>query len=161
MSMKMKNHMINKKNSGFSLLEVLITMIILAVGLLSIAALQFRGLQYSTDAHMRSSYNIFAYDIMDRMRNNMGSLASYTNVGNYTVPTVWAEGTCDETLSPATAANDLICWHEQLFNHLPPGTTANITTTAQATYTQYFVTLTWQSRDGANNTITHMLADPA
>jgi len=156
--MKTKYRINIKNEAGFSLLEVLITMIILAVGLLSIAALQFRGLQYSNDAHMRSSFNIFAYDIMDRMRNNRGSLASYT--GNYTVPTTWSGGTCNESLSPPTAANDLVCWHQQLFDNIPPGSTANITTAASATYTQYIVTLSWESRDGVTNSIRHMLADP-
>lgn len=151
--------MINKTESGFSLIEVLITMVILAVGLLSVAALQFRGLQYSNDAHMRSNFNIFAYDIMDRMRNNRGDIANY--VGNYTIPTAWpVADVCNEALSPPTAANDLICWREQLFNHLPPGASANITTAAGAGYTEYIVTLSWESRDGVANTIRHMLADP-
>ena len=148
-----------KNKNGFSLIEVLITMVILAVGLLSIAALQFRGLQYSNDSHMRSNFNIFAYDIMDRMRSNITNVASYT--GNYTIPTTWPSGdTCDESLSPPTAANDLICWHQQLFNHLPPGASANITSSAGAGYTKYTITMTWESRDGTTNTITHMLADP-
>lgn len=161
--MNTKYHINTKANTGFSLIEVLITMLILAVGLMSIAALQFKGLQYSNDAHMRSNFNIFVYDIMDRMRNNRTGIAGYE--GNYTVPTVWpGTDTCTESLSPATVANDLICWHQQLFNHLPPGTTANITSAAGAgagvAYTQYIVTLSWENRDGTTSTIRHMLADP-
>ena len=148
-----------KKMTGFSLIEVLITLLIVAVGILSIAALQFRGLQYSNDAHMRSNYNIFAYDIMDRMRNNMANIANYT--GDYEVPTTWPSGdVCNENTSPPTAANDLICWRQQLFNHLPPGSNANITTAAGAGYTQYIITMDWRSRDDTLNTIRHMLADP-
>ena len=155
----MTTHRITKPENGFSLIEVLITMLIIAVGIMSIAALQFKGLQYSNDAHLRSNFNIFVYDIMDRMRNNRTNIASY--VGNYTVPTAWPAGsTCNESLSPATAANDLICWRQQLFNHLAPGTTANITTAAATGYTQYIVTLSWQNREGTNNSIRHMLADP-
>ena len=43
------------RSQGFSLLEVLIAMLVLAVGLLGVAAMQMRGLQYSHDAYLRQS----------------------------------------------------------------------------------------------------------
>lgn len=151
---------------GFSLIEVLVTLLILAVGLLSIAALQFKGLQYSNDSYMRSSYNILAYDIMDRMRNNRAEIASYATT--YTIPATaplaTAPGACKEDTKPI-AANDLKCWQAQLFDHLPPGSVAEIKkgtakTVSNASYDAYEITITWTSRDGLQNSIKHTFANP-
>ena len=150
---------------GFSLIEVLVTLLILAVGLLSIAALQFKGLQYSNDSYMRSSYNILAYDIMDRMRNNAGKIDDYAKLlpSGYKIPTTAPAG-CNEALKPPTAANDITCWQEQLFEHLPPGSTVDIKKgTAKAgfpSYDAYEITITWTSRDGLENSIRHTFANP-
>ena len=147
---------------GFSLIEVLVTLLILAVGLLSIAALQFKGLQYSNDSYMRSSYNILAYDIMDRMRNNRAEIASY-KLNKYIIP-VTAPAGCQEDKAP-TAANDLECWKKQLFAHLPPGSEVEIKegtakSVSNASYDAYEITITWTSRDGLQNSIKHTFANP-
>ena len=146
---------------GFSLIEVLVTLLILAVGLLSIAALQFKGLQYSNDSYMRSSYNILAYDIMDRMRNNRAEIANYAI--EYTIPAT-APAACTEA-TPPTASDDLKCWQAQLFDHLPPGSKAEIKkgtakTVSNASYDAYEITITWTSRDGLQNSIKHTFANP-
>lgn len=57
-------------NSGFSLLEVLIALLILSVGLLGIAALQLVSLKTNHGAYQRSQATILAYDMMDRLRAN-------------------------------------------------------------------------------------------
>jgi type IV pilus assembly protein PilV len=55
---------------GFTLIEVLVTVIILAIGLLGLAGLQLGGLRYSFSAYQRSQATIMANDIVDRMRAN-------------------------------------------------------------------------------------------
>lgn len=57
-----------KRESGASLIEVLVTVLILATSLLAMAALQSRSLQYNHSAFLRSQANIIAYDIVDRIR---------------------------------------------------------------------------------------------
>lgn len=56
------------KQTGISLIEVMVTVLILASTLMALAALQTRSLQYNTSAYMRSQANIIAYDIMDQIR---------------------------------------------------------------------------------------------
>jgi type IV pilus assembly protein PilV len=53
---------------GATLIEVMITVLILATGLLTMAALQNRSLQNNHSSYMRSQANVFAYDLIDRVR---------------------------------------------------------------------------------------------
>ena len=59
-----------KHQKGLSLIEVLVTLLITSVGLLGLAALQARSLQFNHGAYLRSQANILAYDMADRMRLN-------------------------------------------------------------------------------------------
>lgn len=58
------------KQRGVGLIEVLITVVILSIGLLGVAALQARALQENQSAVLRTQANILAYDILERMRSN-------------------------------------------------------------------------------------------
>lgn len=55
---------------GFTLLEVLVTLVIMSLGLLGLAGLQLRSLQAGNDSFSRSQAMILAYDMADRMRAN-------------------------------------------------------------------------------------------
>ncbi len=57
--------------SGFTLIEALITSVILSIGLLGVAALQYSGLKNNNRSIERSLATILAYDITDRIRSNM------------------------------------------------------------------------------------------
>ena len=59
-----------KNSQGFTLLEVLIALVIFSFGLLALAALMAKGLQYNTSALHRSYASSQAYDMADRMRAN-------------------------------------------------------------------------------------------
>jgi type IV pilus assembly protein PilV len=59
-----------KKSRGVSLIEVLVTVVILAIGMLGLAGLQGNALRGNTSAYMRSQATFLAYDMLDRMRVN-------------------------------------------------------------------------------------------
>jgi len=61
----------NRQN-GFSMIEVLVTMVILAIGLLGVAGLQIASVRNTQVAAQRSIATQQAYDIAERMRANMG-----------------------------------------------------------------------------------------
>lgn len=65
--------------SGMSLIEVLIAVLILAIGLLGIAALQATALRNSQSSMERSQAVIQTYTILDSMRANLAS----ARAGNY------------------------------------------------------------------------------
>ncbi len=139
----------NRTNKGFTLIEVLVTMLVMAVGLLGIAALQFKGLQYSHDAYIRSQINFLAYDIADRIRLNRDNATSYVNTPDYIVPTALPPG-CIQSIG-ANAANDLACWRQQVFFAIPPGSKANITQSAGV----YEVELGWTDKGNLTHNITY------
>lgn len=68
MKLKMKNHL--KKQHGFSLLEVLISMVIIAVGLLGLSGLQIASLKGTTNAHSRNVASLLVMELSERMRAN-------------------------------------------------------------------------------------------
>ncbi len=139
---------LHQKENGFSLMEVLVTLLILAIGLLSIAAMQLKGLQYNHDAYMRSQVNVLAYDIADRMRLNRANAANY--VSNYTIPANVPTGCALAT--GANAVNDLACWRVQLFNSIPPGSVADIAVNA-GNPNMFDVTINWSDREGTNRAV--------
>lgn len=53
---------------GVGLIEVLITVLLLSTSLLALSSLQARSLLFNNGAYVRSQANIFAYDIIDRIR---------------------------------------------------------------------------------------------
>ena len=66
--------------SGFTLIEVLIAVLVLSIGLLGLAGLQATSLRNNTSAYQRSTATIQAYDIADRMRANIPEVSSGTYV---------------------------------------------------------------------------------
>jgi len=102
-----KSHLYPSKQTGFSLLEILISIVILAIGLLGLAALQTTSLKNNHSAQYRTTATVSAYDIIDRMRLNPN--ADYT----LTLATT-PSGTSLKDI-------DLVEWINNLANELPLG----------------------------------------
>ncbi|MFK5893788.1 MAG: type IV pilus modification protein PilV [Pseudomonadota bacterium] len=81
--MSINNQILTKtktnKSSGFTLIEVLVTVVILAIGLLGVANMQILGLTYNQNAYYRSQATQLADGIVEKMRMNPDGVAA----GNY------------------------------------------------------------------------------
>lgn len=81
------------RNSGFTLIEVVISVLILLVGLLGVVGMQVLSFQTNQGAYFRSQAIYVASEIMDAMRANPTALASYN--GTYPDDGVPADQGCD------------------------------------------------------------------
>ena len=133
-----------KKNTGFTLIEVLIAMLLLGVGLLGLAGLQANSLRNAQSAYNRSLATELANDLADRMRANITESKKYAASAYITItpPTsATAEASC--YIAPGCsgdrmANNDLFEWNQSVTSSLPSGVVA-ITVIALI----YTITVTW------------------
>jgi type IV pilus assembly protein PilV len=105
-------------NSGFTLVEVLVTLVILSVGLLGIAALHTASLRNNLDSALRSQASALAADVADRMRGNRNAALD----GDYNL--ALTDATPALTGTPSLAQRDLNAWRTLLAQMLPNGTGA-------------------------------------
>ncbi len=103
-----------KAQKGSTLIEVAITVLLLATSLLAMATLQTRSLQFNQAAFMRSQANIHAYDIADRIRINRGKDAA--NIDTYST-TDYDSAPSGNTLASA----DVTAWRANIVRNLPGG----------------------------------------
>lgn len=104
-----------EKSRGVGLVEVLVTMLLLSIALLTLATLQSRSLQYNQGAYLRSQANILAGDIFERMRNNIGEPRTAYNI---------AASAYDLSAAAATgnlSTVDVDQWRRSLAVNLPAG----------------------------------------
>jgi type IV pilus assembly protein PilV len=96
---------------GFGLIEVLISLLILSVGLLGIAALQARAQQAEMESYQRSQALLLLSDMLNRIDTNRAAAGCYvteTFVGSGTEPDPCTEfGT---TATRQRADDDLTAW---------------------------------------------------
>lgn len=109
-----------RTQSGFTLLEILVAMLILAIGLLGLAGLMTISMRDNLSASHRTQATWMAYDMIDRLRaNRAGAIA-----GSYATPMA-AAATCSAAAPVGTlsvTAQDIAAWKSQLACVLPAGT---------------------------------------
>ena len=132
----------NYWQAGFSLLEVLISLVILAIGLLGLAGLQAAGLKNNFSAYHRTQATQLAYDMADKMRSNISAISSYPTTDSSSVNTA---SSCDSNCSTSQMAqNDLYEWNQRLTSELPLGQGA-ISSSSEI----YTISIQWDdNRDG-------------
>jgi type IV pilus assembly protein PilV len=63
---------------GFGLIEVLVALLILAIGLLGMASLQSTGMQMTSETQARTQAILLADDLIERARANLDNLDQYS-----------------------------------------------------------------------------------
>jgi len=137
-----------KRQRGVTLLEVLVSLLVLSIGLLGLASLQTNALRFNQGAFLRTQSTILAYDIIDRMRANRDealNTVNYTLALGVTPPAApnCVTGDC----TPAQiAAYDIALWKAEVGSRLPEGD-ASITASGIGAGRIYTVTTEWKGRD--------------
>lgn len=99
------------KQQGFSLLEVMVTIVILSLGLLGISALIANSIKYNQSAYARTQATLFASQIIDEMRANR-SVAVGATSSPYAVP-------LHSTAAPSGAPAEVVAWFSEISAAFP------------------------------------------
>ncbi len=127
------------KTRGVGLIEVMVAILVLAVGLLGIAALQATTLRSSQGSLERSQAVIQTYGILDSMRAN----AAAAGGGAYTIGM-----TCAPPAAPNTLAlRDIANWIQNFQLQLGPNSCGQIEALAGGLYR---ITMRWEDQRGVN-----------
>jgi len=121
------------KQTGASLIEVLVAILVVALGILSMAIMQTKVTRLSKVSEARTMGNMLAADLADRMRANPGGVAlgayafSAAMPTGATPPSFSVTTQCNDALSNCNASQlaqfDLSDWRELVYRSLPNGWT--------------------------------------
>jgi len=136
--------------SGIALIEVLVAVLVLAIGLLGMAAMQVQSSQMTNGAEQRTQAVLLTADIMERIRANRPNVADYDGIDvdpdDTACATDWAP------VGGATvSANDISEWSNLIVCLLPEGSgTVNINNaTGEVT-----VVVDWEKADADGAAVT-------
>lgn len=113
---------------GTTLIEVLVTMLIVALGLLGAGGMQLASVRYQQTAFMRAQATVYAQFIAEKVRANSGALNAYLTNDAYAAATLAAlpaDPACglaagSDCTSAQSAIKDLRAWRAAL-QALPGG----------------------------------------
>ena len=125
---------------GFTIVEALVALVVLAVGMLGIASLYVTTLRASGSAASRMQAINLASDLGDRIRANRTGEAAYAGAAAANGTTcIGATATCT---AAQMAAHDLFVWQAAIQAALP-GAAGAVTVDAGANPTTYQIRVTW------------------
>lgn len=144
-----------RSQNGSTMIEVLVTIVIISFGLLGVAALQVTGLKNNKSAVDRSQASVMAYDLIDRMRVNR----KQTKDGNYNTGTTLISWNGSAIAGGVTfsgmADKDVTDWITTVSKRLPEGK-ATIEAAANATVIR--ITIQWDDSRGSGGGSTQTLS---
>lgn len=112
----------SRKNQGFTLIEVLVSLLIMTLGIVGVLKMQTQSLKSNQRAYFRTHADLLSRDMLARMQAN--KVAAREGKYKYTADTKPTSTTdCQTTECSATqlAEWDLYQWYEQVERQLPAG----------------------------------------
>lgn len=118
--MSVKHVSISRRSTGFTLIEVLVAILILAVGILGLVRLQGTAIQQSNIAMQRTQATLLGYDIANRIRANRDEAKSGGYDSDWSEVPVTVD--CSVVCSAAQLAqHDIAEWLQAVARKLPEG----------------------------------------
>ena len=130
------------RQRGVSLIEVLVSVLVVSLGLLGAVALQATALRNNQGSYERTQSSILTQGIFDAMRANLSAVAA----GGYNT----GDWVCTAPSTNSLASRDIARWVASLHSQIHPGACGNISCNANACT----VSVRWddsRSTQGATN----------
>jgi type IV pilus assembly protein PilV len=122
------------KQSGISLIEVLVSIVIASIGLLALAGVNATSVRYTKLSQYRGTATLLATDIGERIRANKGGIAAYilapaeasfaAQSALPAAPVPLCDAVADTCTANQLAAADMYAWRILVRNQLPEGSVA-------------------------------------
>jgi len=112
-------HSCRRKAAGGSLIEVLVSVLVLSIGLLGASALQVTGLRNNQSNYEHAQMTVLTQSMLDAMRNNLAGVQG----GEYEI----AAWTCAAPAGGTLAAGDIAQWIDSVQAQIHPGACGSIT----------------------------------
>lgn len=143
---------------GFSLIEVLVTLVLVSVGVLGMVALQARTIQYTQDSEQRNAAATLANDLVELMRampSGLPASSGFYKAKGATFPD--KPNSC--TPLPNSTAQQLSCWADKAKSALP-GVTSDDDETDDLLKTDFYICRTNKANEctGTGNTVEIQIA---
>jgi len=139
MTTRCSSQLVRGRARGFTLVETMVALVVLAVGMLGIAGLYVTTLKSGGGAIYRMQAVNLAADLADRIRANRGANVAYQGAAANNN----CYGAASVNCAPAQmAANDLFVWQQQIAAILPGGNANVVVAGGSAPYT-YTITINW------------------
>jgi len=130
-----------QRTRGFTIVEALAALLVMAVGIIGIAALYSDQVQTNPDAQLHSEAATLAEEIADRIRETSEGHAGFaTTIGVL----------CDQGKTPKlpqdVAAREAACWEDEVERKLPSGL-GSITRDTLTSPPTYVIAVSWSAPD--------------
>jgi type IV pilus assembly protein PilV len=112
-------HSCRRQSAGGSLIEVLVSVLVLSIGLLGASALQVTGLRNNQSNYEHAQMTVLTQSMLDAMRNNLAGVEA----GEYEI----AAWTCAAPAGATLAADDVAQWIDSVQAQIHPGACGRIT----------------------------------
>lgn len=110
---------LRRRVAGLTLIEVLVSLLILSIGILGLATLQTASLNFNNASAQRTQATVLAYDMADRMRANRQAAIA----GDYDLALPVNPPACAApAIAGTVAVQDISMWQMALACRLPLGT---------------------------------------
>lgn len=162
--MKQLNQPLPSRQSGMSLIEIMVAVVVVSVGLLGVARMEIFAKQSNVEAVQRTAATQLAQQIITKMRANPSQLSAYEGqvlgAGKLAAPTSCENATCT---TAQIAAWDLYQWEQSLMgtNEIATITNSNaggldtprgcIAGPAGGGVGQYTVSISWRGKTPLTN----------
>jgi len=160
MNHRLKRQIIGTGQSGFSMLEVLISLVIIAIAMLGAAGLQLNVLRLNKGSQSRTQAIFLVSDMAERMEANKVAAVA----GNYSQALTNASGVAATDCStsacdaPTLAAWDISQWGQTISTVLPQASWS-ITTQAVANPITYTLYIQWIDRSDVSTVTSGSIVD--